>query len=478
MELIEFIKRGAEKFLQAIKNPKPILVCSHYDADGIASAALVVSALKKLEKNFLLRFYDSLEAEDVYEMKNISKNFCSVMLLDLGASFLNQLASFGVDVFVIDHHKIEDEFIRNPEKQNLLLINCRCFNDEKTSASILAYFFVSSLCQITGSNVDGIEKIALFGLIGDNMDEELSKTSSLFLKMAKEKGAFTVKKGLRIFSYSKPIHKAIEFGQIYIPEITGNFEKTVEFLRNIGISIKNGETYKTFKDLTEEEISRLITAILTTKIFANEREEKGADFLGNVYLVKIFDVVEDAREIATTINACGRMGKCHLALAYLLGKKVAKEKVQHVYLQYKYEILKGLEMIRTEENNSSGYENGENGCENGNVYIKREKNFIIINAKNKIKHSVIGVICSMISDMADVIVGMAYKPDGKIKISVRAKNQNAYSLLEKIKRLSGIEFEIGGHEEAAGAILDRAYENEFIFWTEKNLKEESITIKV
>lgn len=545
MEILEFIKKTASAFSKAIESNKQIALFCHYDADGLSSVALFAKVLKALNKKFFIRVLNSLDESIVKEIKQESKNFSAAVFLDLASNA--DFSGFECDVFVIDHHIIrkqsqeesqeqeeqerqdwqdvqdwqdgqdvqvqEEEREGQPgakqeqdwqeqesqeQRKRVHLINYRLFQDSEdyeTSASILSYFFVSSLDFVHKSHshksleLKQLKPIALIGLIGDGLDRRLSKLSSFFLKKARESGAIDIKKGISIFSYSRPIHRAIEFSSIYIPGITGNSEAVVEFLRSLGIELKEGNKYRTFADLSKEEISRLITAIATLRAYEN----KGIDFIGNVYLARFFDTVEDAKEITTAINACGRLGKGYLPLAYLLGNKRAQELIEKTYAEYKFEIMKAFEYINEIQQNETNQENeiNEKGEMNERNQIIKNRiikgdNWIIIDGHDKIKDSIIGVICSMIANSGiykdgSVIVGLADRHDGdevKTKVSIRTVNSpKALALLNKVAQVVNIS-EMGGHEMAAGAWLDIRQKGAFLKCIEKILQEESVTIKI
>ena len=60
--MLEKLKELTQKFLEQSKD-KDILVVSHFDTDGITSAAIMASCLKRLNKNFSLRIVKQLEKE-------------------------------------------------------------------------------------------------------------------------------------------------------------------------------------------------------------------------------------------------------------------------------------------------------------------------------------------------------------------------------------------------------------------------------
>jgi oligoribonuclease NrnB/cAMP/cGMP phosphodiesterase (DHH superfamily) len=98
---------------------------------------------------------------------------------------------------------------------------------------------------------------------------------------------------------------------------------------------------------------------------------------------------------------------------------------------------------------------------NKDKFIKGDK-FIIINAQDNIKDSMIGTLCgilcsSNVYSRNYVILGMVYTFEGDIKISMRTNNPNI-DLREIIKKVANG----GGHSNACGAFIKREDEQEFI----------------
>ena len=452
MELLNYINDTAKKFL-SIDSNKPIAVYSHYDADGISSAAIIAKVLNALDKKFFLRILKNLDKEIINEIKKESNNYACIIFLDFGSNFLRELSNFNIPVFIIDHHRIEGE-----KKGNVEIINYRFFSDDyETSSSVLVYYFAISLKPQLKKE---LQKIALLGLIGDNLDRNLSKLSSLFLKEGKESEGFEVKRGLQVFSYARPLHKALEYSNIYIPGITGKSEEVLRFLKSLGIDYRSNGKYRTLNDLTQEEISKLITAIATLRVMDN----RDIEIIGNVYLINLFNTLEDAREIATLLNACGRLDRAYVGVSLLLGRKKSKEFAEKLYIKYKFDILNALEFFEKE------------------LKKIKEENFAIINARDAINANVVGTVCSMLINSGlykdnFIVAGLAYRDDA-IKFSIRSKASNVTKILERVKKISGLDFEYGGHKNAAGAVIKFSQEEKFIEALEKVLREESLTIKI
>jgi single-stranded DNA-specific DHH superfamily exonuclease len=201
---------------------------------------------------------------------------------------------------------------------------------------------------------------------------------------------------------------------------------------------------------------------LTTAILLRNPKIKNKELIGDIFLIKMFNKVEDARDLSAIINACSRSGKPELAIQYCLEIPSSKRDVELAHIKYKQNIITGLNFVsETEKIEGRG--------------------FVIINAQDNIKDTMIGTIASIISNSSiyeegTIVVTMAYYED-KIKVSARnvgRTGRNLRGLLEAITNFTG--GEIGGHEHAAGCLINRVKEKEFIELLKKNLEIELIKI--
>ena len=80
------IKSAVEKFLEK-SGEKEIQVISHFDTDGITSAAIMIQSLKRLDKKFSLKIVKGLEKELIYKLP---KNK-TILFLDLASSMLDNI---------------------------------------------------------------------------------------------------------------------------------------------------------------------------------------------------------------------------------------------------------------------------------------------------------------------------------------------------------------------------------------------------
>lgn len=439
--MLEKVKNLAEKFLS--RNRK-ITIISHYDTDGITSAAIMASALQKLDKNFSVKIIKQLEKEFI---ENLPKNQL-LMFLDLGSGSLKELNKLKNEIYILDHHEIE----KSPEMNgNINIINPYLDDAEDLCGACLTYLFVKEISKENKS----LANLAIMGMVGDLLEKNIGKIGNSIINDAE----MVIKKGPLLYPATRPLNKTLEFSSsIFIPGVTGSYTGAINLLREIGIEKKDGK-YKNLVELNEDETSKLITSILLRR-----NEKKIDDFIGNIYLIKFFNQLEDARELSAMINACSRLDHSNVALSLCMGSKRARKKAEKIYANYKQHLISGLNFVSN---------------------LKNEKiegnNYVIINAKNSIKDTIIGTIASILSmsygyKEGTAIITMAHNKD-KIKVSARIAGRNGRNICEVlnsvVKEVGG---ESGGHALAAGCLIAKSKEKEFIETLKKKLEFELVKI--
>ena len=239
------VKEITKKFLEISKG-KQIHVVSHFDTDGITSAAIIVKALKRLDLPFTLKICKSLTKEFIERLPKDKL----ILFLDLASGSLHHLGKSGIkNIFILDHHEINSEIPENVE-----ILNPELDQKQKISGSGLSYLFAK---EIDSSNKDSA-KLAILGMIGDQMHTDISKLNNGIL----EDGGIIKKKGVLIYPSTRPINRTLELSSDpFIPGVTGDSEGVRELLGQSGIKPENGR-YKNLVDLTESEMKRLTTNII------------------------------------------------------------------------------------------------------------------------------------------------------------------------------------------------------------------------
>jgi single-stranded DNA-specific DHH superfamily exonuclease len=182
--------------------------------------------------------------------------------------------------------------------------------------------------------------------------------------------------------------------------------------------------------------------------------------IGNLYLVKFFNKVEDARELSALINACSRMGYPDIALGFCLGSKSLKERAEKVYVEYKQHLVSALRFIEESEKIQG-------------------KDYTIIQARDNIKDTIIGTVASILSHSpiykeGTMIVALAYDQD-KVKVSARIAGKQGRNVREILSQIVvPLGGEVGGHPNAAGCLISKEKETLFIESLRKTLEIEPI----
>ena len=434
------IKRVALLFLEKTKE-KEIQIISHFETDGIVSAAMIIQTLKELDKTFTLKIVKNLEENFI---KNLAKNKIT-LFLDLASGSLDDIKEADLkDVFIIDHHEIAQKI---PE--NINIINPHLYEKQKISSSGLVYLFSK---EINPKNKK-FAKLAILGMVGDHLEKDIGKINNEIL----EDSEIKIKKGLSIYPAARPLNRALEFSSnFYLPGISGNIKEILELLREAGLTPKNGK-YKSLLELNDEEMKKLTKAIMLRKPRA-----KISEIIGDIFLIKLYNEFEDARELSAKINACSRLGESGVAIQLCMEVPEAKKRAQSIHSKQKQELMAGLKIAQEMEK------------------IEGE-GFVIINAQEKIKGAIIGTITNILSNSSiykeeTIIVVMAYY-GGKIKISARNVGNLGRDVLEILNNIVSLTGgEVGGHEFAAGCVIEKEKEQEFLECLKKNLEIEVIKI--
>jgi len=418
----------AGSFVERSRN-KDILVVSHFDTDGISSATIATKSLRRMDRSFSIEIVKSLERDFIM---NLPKDKV-ILFLDLASSSFSHIIDANLsDVFILDHHEVVSDV---PDSINI--VNPQLHDKEKLSGAGVTYLFFK---EIDEGNID-LAKLAVLGMIGDRMEREIERVTNGIVC----DGEIIKKRGPMIYPSTRPLNRTLEFcSNPYIPDVTGDIRGVLDLLREAGLNLPGGG-YPSLLDLDEEEMGRLTTAIML-----RSPKIKHEELIGDIFLIKMFNKLEDAREFSAMVNACSRMGDSYLAIRLLLEIPSSKKEAEKIHVKYKQFIVGGLKYAKETHDKIEG------------------KGFILINGGDELKDTIAGTVASILSssniyENGKVIITTAYYDD-KVKISVRRcgreGGENLREILSKI--ILKFEGEVGGHKFAAGGIIKQSQEDEFI----------------
>jgi RecJ-like exonuclease len=462
----EDVQKAADEF-KKISKGEIIRVVSHLDADGISAASLVVKLLNNDSRKYSLSIIQQIKPEVLDELAKEQYNV--FVFTDLGSGALSLIEEKFKDkkVFILDHHEPEKVDVA----ENIFFVNPHKFGIDggiEVAGAGVVYLFASAVDK----NMEEFAHVAIIGAMGDMQEKNgFEKINSQILDTAVEKGKIKVIRGLRLFgAQTKPLHKVLEYcTDPLIPGVTGSESGAIQFLHQIGIDPKQDKGWKKIGHLNEDEMKSLVTGVILKRL----DEDKPEDVLGNVYILKEENhesPTKDVKEFATLLNACGRMDKASLGIGACLGDEKIKKRAISLMTSYKKEIINSL---RWYDDNKGGN------------FVVKGNGFLIINAQDRIRPTIIGTLASILSKSNDFehkfIMSMAQLADGTSKVSLRMKGQaggiDLKQLIAKItEQVPGCE--CGGHANAAGALIPTDMEDKFIeeakVILEKNALEETV----
>ncbi len=443
------ISQGAQYF-KTISPKETIRIVSHLDTDGLCSAAILINMCIKLNKKYALTVLPTVTVDSLVQLSEESEK--NIIFADLGSASYTLLAQHLPEktMIILDHHAPPT----HESAPYIIHINPHLFGingAEEISGSGVAFLFTNALCDNTE-----MSSIAIMGAIGDAQEHDGFKAlNNEILSIALEKKLLEVKKALRFFgTQTKPLHKVLQYSSdIIIPGVTGSESGAIAFLQSLGINPKGKKGWRKISDLDSAEQQKLVDAILT-KLKLTDRQT----IFTNTYLFTREpdeSPFRDAKEFATLLNSCGRLNKASLGIGACLNDSRLKELALKNLYDYRKEIVLALNWYKDPSNEQK---------------IIRLPNAIIINAGDDVIPTIIGTLGSILAKSVDVekntfILSMARNHDETTKVSLRISGNPAgiclRSIIESVISRTG-NGTSGGHSYAAGAVIDSAYEEQFI----------------
>jgi single-stranded-DNA-specific exonuclease len=464
---------AAKTIRETVKQDGLIQVFSHLDADGVAAAGIIGKALFRLDARFRIRITQWIENKILGDV--LSDKPQLIIFTDLGSGYVDLLSQKLSDfnIIILDHHQIVGQGSGGFVHVNPHLFGLDGARD--ISGSGVAYFVAKALDKV---NVD-LAPVAVVGALGDLQDKYeqrmLGGLNEKIVEDATASGLLTVEKDLMFFGReTRPILKALASTTTpFIPGISGEEEKSLAFLKSLGIEPKNGDKWRALRDLTDDEKKRLCSK-LAEHLVSMGLHYQVSSLVGHVYTLtreEPWTPLRDAREFAVLLNGTGRMDKAGLGVAVCMGDRAsALEEANRVLEDYRRNINKYLGWVM---------EKPERIKEFVNIYVVYGEDFI----NDKMVGAISSILTSSLPNPEKPLIAYAnLQEEGIAKISARtmetviSKGVN----LGEIMQVAAEKFrgKGGGHNIAAGAQVPIEEINNFIAAVDelvgKQLKGEKI----
>ncbi len=401
-------------------------VISHNDADGITSAGIICNALHRAGIPFHATLVGRLDPTVVEDLEG------PVVFCDMGSGQPDLVSRVPGDVFVVDHHR------------PVGTLSCMSINPHQVgidgafemSASGTAY----AVARQMGENVD-LSGLALVGAMGDR--QAMIGANRAILEEAVLGGAVEVRPGLKMEDGDAQdvFEQAIE----PLLDITGDTVKVREFLEGIGVSGK-------LQSISNAQLSRLSTALVLKMLM--QGSFAADSIVGEVIRLRC-EVVENAAEMVTMLNACGKLDTPGLGLTLCLRDEFAIGGCRKASQEYRRWILDEVNVLK-------------GGCQ-------ELKNIRYLLAEDMVAGGVVAGlgIRYLFSDRPLLVLN---KFEGKVKISARGNKllvsqglDLSLALRESAGAVGGAG---GGHSVASGAAIPLGKEDSFLAQVDQMVGEQ------
>jgi RecJ-like exonuclease len=459
---------SAEIAADALVNASSAVVATHIDADGISAGAIATAALGRANVDAKTRFFKKLDEAAIRALADEHADL--IWFTDLGSGSITKLE--GMRAVVTDHHMPETRYASGSRKGQALLTDFSTVlhvnpqlhgNSGASDLSGAGSTFLVALAM-NEKNMD-LSHLAILGAVGDLQDQKtrrLEGLNRLILTEAEEVGTIQAIDDIRYFGReTRPVHKLLEFSSDpFLPRISGNEEGALSFLLELGIELKEGESWRSWAELADSEKNTIVTAIRDYLEGIRRRPETIDRLTGEIYVLSKEargTPVRDAKEFATLLNACGRHGKADVGLRICAGDRADS-------------LAEGMVLLREHRSALSKALTWAKGSG-----VIRLKNIQFFDAGDEIEETIVGTVAGMLlgSEGADRTVPMVafaesteYSESPKIKASSRGTQDLiskgldlSVAIRAAAEKVGGIG---GGHNIAAGATIPLDRRDEFL----------------
>lgn len=406
-------------------------VISHYDADGISAAGVMISSLKRAGIEFQTTISRSLDRETVEDIADEGSDF--VIFLDMGSGQIEDLEEMKGNVLVLDHHRP----VRKSDK--VLQVNPHFYGMDgmsEVSASGLSFL----VCTAMDKNNWATAPLAIAGMFGDMQNlHGYSEINSGIIEGAIERKLINRETGLRLSgsSLTDMISGSVS---PYFRQLSSRDEATSEFLKSANL-----DENAAYADLNEGGRRKLVS-MLTLRLLAQGcSKDTIMEISGDLVTITANSMrIDDMTEL---LNACGRTDHPGIGLALCLGDLNALREAARFRKDYDRMLLSAVGKVEEE---------GARVMEH--IQVLKPSNPSLAGA-------VCGISMQYLLEQDKPTLALT-RSEGSTKVSSRATKSLitagvnlAESLKSSAEKVGGAG---GGHSVAAGATVPVAKEEEFL----------------
>jgi RecJ-like exonuclease len=431
-ELSRILKKASD-LIKSIPTSTKIRVISHYDADGITSAAIICISLYRAGFDFHVTLMRNPFDKGLARVSKEENDL--IIFLDMGSGQIETIEKMNCKAIIVDHH----QYLKKSSSENVLQINANLYGingNYEACGAALSYSLAKALDL---KNID-LVYLAIAGATGDKQYiGGFRGYNKEMLDEALKNGFLKEKIGLKL--YGKTLFDALYYSvDPYYSGLSGDEKGILELFKTMNldrtIKLENLDSKKIFK----------LQSYLMLKLIKRGCEK---NILDTIIRSRFWsDILNcELERFADLLDSCGKGGHRGLGLSMCLGDKQAFNDAVDLEKKYKQEILE--ELIRLEKEG-----------------FMEKKGFRYFYSKNSSLGGVIGGIATnFILDREKPLLSFV-KKDNELHISCRGNQylvskglDLGFAMNMAAKKLSG---HGGGHRIAAGATIDSEKEEQFL----------------
>ena len=447
----------AEALLEADR----VLLASHIDADGLTSAAVAATALRRAGLPFETVFEKQLDEDSIAAIA--AREYDTVLFTDFGSGQLDVIAGHEADgdltPVIADHHRPADagtEYHLNPLLEGI-------DGASELSGAGAAYLLARALADRgpeTRLDNRDLAALSVVGAVGDMQASEgrLHGANAAIVEEGVGAGVLAETTDLSVYGkQTRPLPKLLEYASdVRIPGITNDERGAVSFLDGLDVDCRADGEWRRWVDLNDGEKQAVASALVQHAVSRGVPAFKIDRLVGTTYVLEeetTGTALRDASEFSTLLNATARYERADVGLAVCLGDRgEALERARELLRNHRRNLSAGIEWVE------------EHG-------VTTEEHLQWFDAGEEIRETIVGIIAGMSMGADGVsrempIVAFAKKSDEETKVSGRgtgglvSRGLDLSVVMGEAARAAGGDG--GGHDIAAGATIPAGNESEFI----------------
>jgi single-stranded-DNA-specific exonuclease len=463
-----------------------VLLASHIDADGLTSAAIAATALRRAGITFETVFKKQLDETGIASIAAREEE--TVLFTDFGSGQLDVIAAHERDgdftPVIADHHQpadAETEYHLNPLLEGI-------DGAAELSGAGASYVLARALGAATdGSGTDtraasdtpatdggavaagadaavadnrDLAGLAVVGAVGDMqaVGGELVGANRGIVEEGVEAGVLAEGTDLAFYGkQSRPLPKLLEYAsEVRIPGVSNDQRGAVSFLQGLDLDLKEGGEWRRWVDLTDDERQQVASALVQHALSRGVSSDRVEDLVATTYTLTAEDPgteLRDASEFSTLLNATARYERADVGLAVCLGdREDALERARNLLRTHRRNLSEGISLVE------------DRG-------VERAEHVQYFDAGEEIRETIVGIVAGMALGVDGVdgdrpIVAFARKNEEETKVSGRGTGRLvgrgldlSVVMREAARSVGG---DGGGHDVAAGATIPAGREEAFV----------------